>query len=122
MEMRDGCAKSAWLCWLQWASASGLGLVEKAAAMARMHPWSIVTTVVLNAANGSTEGGNSRHPSGQGPAPRPSQPGLLRRGQSLPPRRPRPLSAPHSSTDPLFSMPFPLVPILVPPHHIRRIT
>ncbi len=28
--------------------------------MPRMHLWSIVTTVVLNAANGSAEGGNSR--------------------------------------------------------------
>ena len=55
-----GWAHSAWLRWLQWASASGLEPVEKAAAMVRTHLWGIVNAVVLDATNGPAEGVNSR--------------------------------------------------------------
>ncbi len=55
-----GWAESAWLRWLQWASASGLAPVKKAAAMVRTHLWGIVNAVVLNATNGPAEGVNSR--------------------------------------------------------------
>ena len=55
-----GWAESAWLRWLQWASACGLAPVKKAAAMVRTHLWGIVNAVVLNATNGPAEGVNSR--------------------------------------------------------------
>ncbi len=83
-------------------------------------PAGIVNAVVLNATNGPAEGANSRIQAIR-PGVVGSQPGPLRRGHSLPPRRPRPLSVPRPALTrraPCHPRSVP-VPCPSPPHQAK---